>query len=275
MTKADLEIKIEELESELKDLKHENNSYKKRSEMQSVWRYEVMSMLQNHSIKDCTDNFFCFRPLTKEEQEVIENDASYQAIKKDDCANRKFYKCTDSSYDIYGFIDEENYENITYGVTVFAAPPKSKEFKCVLGFGDIDTLIGARLALSILFIMMDCNECSITRMYSKTLTDCIKSNNRMEFIVGTFRSVDDKYHFAVTADENSDGSISYYTYYFKKKRSNYDQIGEDYDFSHLTRTLACLTSAAKECDGGLEFDDDLDDFDDFDGLFLDLDDRFS
>lgn len=234
-----------------------------------------MSMLQNHSINDCTDKFFCFRPLTKEEQAKIENDESYKAIAKNDCSNRKFYKCIDSSYDIYGFIDEVNYENITYGVTVFAAPHKSKEFKCVLGFEDINTMIGARLAMSILFIMMDCNECSITRMYSQSLIDCINSNNRMEFIVATYRTVDDRYHFAVTASDNSDGSISYYTYYFKKKRSNYDQIGGDYDFTHLTRTLACLTSAAKECSGELEIDDDFDDFDDFDGLFLDLDDRFS
>lgn len=226
-------------------------------------------MLQNHSIKDCTDKFFCFRPLTVEEQAKIENDESYKAIAKNDCSNRHFYKCLDTGYDIYGFIDEEDYDNATYSVLVFAAPPSQKEFKCVLGFGEIQTMIGARLALAILFIMMDCNDCSITRMYSDTLRECIESQHRMEFILGTYRTIDDRYHFAVTATDNSDGTLSYSIYYFKKKRINYDQIGMDVDLPHLARTLACLTTEAKVASGELEPEDD-------DDLILwDLDDRFS
>ncbi|MDE6003990.1 MAG: hypothetical protein K2G88_01205, partial [Oscillospiraceae bacterium] len=235
---------------------------------QSAWRYEVISMLQNRSINDCTDKFFCFRPLSEEEQAKIENDESYKAIAKNECSKRSFFKYLDTDHDIYGYIDEENYDNVTYGVTVFAAPPRRKEFKCVLGFDGFRTLIGARLALAILFIMMDSNGCSITRMHSDTLNKCIESQGGMGFILGTYRTIDDRYHFAVTANEHSDGTFTYNTYYFKKKRVHFEQIGRDFDFPHLTRALACLTTEAKVSSGELEIEDD----DDF--LFFDLDDRF-
>lgn len=91
----------------------------------------------------------------------------------------------------------------------------------------------------------------------------------MEFILGTYRTIDDRYHFAVTAIDNFDETISYGIYYFKKKRTNFDLIGRDMDMPHLTRTLACLTTEAKVASGELELEDD----EDF--LFLDLDDRFS
>ncbi len=269
MLKKDLENKIEALEKELEILKSLDRQYRKQAENQSVWRYEVLKMLQNHAIKDCTDKFFGFCPLTAEELKSIENDPSFKAIRKNDCPNRSFFKCLDTDYDIYGYIEIGDYDNATYGVSVFAAPPHEKEFKCVLGFDDIQTLIGARLALAILFIMMDCNVCSITRLYSESLRKCIYSNHRHEFILATYRSIDDRYHFAVTATDHYDGTISYNIYYFKKKRVHFDLIGEDFDLSHLTRTLACLTTEAKVSSGELEIEDD----DDF--LFLDLDDRFS
>lgn len=269
MLKKDLEIKIQKLEEELNTRKDHDRYFRKVAERQTVWRYEVIEMLQNHSINDCTDEFLGFRPLTPEEQNNIENDKSYQAIAKSDCKNRSFFKCTDTEYDICGFIEKEDYDNANYSATVFAAPPNKKEFKCVLAFGDIQTLIGARLALAILFIMMDCNECSITRMYSDSLNKAIESEHRMEFILGTYRTIDDRYHFAVTVTDNFDGSISYNTYYFKKKRTNFDLIGEDMDFPHLTRALACLTTEAKAASDEIELEDD----DDF--LFLDLDDRFA
>lgn len=268
MTKKDLEIKIESLEKEFRMLKDYHSYYHKHAKKQSVWRYEVMSMLLNRSIKDCTDKFFCFRPLSEEEQAKIENDESYKAISKNDCRNRNFFKCLDSKYDIYGYIDEEDYDNSNYSVTVFAVPPYQNEFKCILGFGDLQTLISARLALSILFIMMDSNGCSITRMHSETLNKCVEDQGGMDFILGTYRTIDDRYHFAVTANEHSDGTFSYNTYYFKKKRINFEQIGRDFDFPHLARTLACLTTEAKVSSGELEIEDD----DDL--LFLDLDDRF-
>lgn len=269
MTKKDLEIKLQSLEKELNTLKDLQIYYRKRIERQSVWRYEVMSMLQNRSFKECSDEFFCFRPLTAEEQAKIENDESFKAIAQNDCSNRSFFKCLDTKYDIYGYIDEENYDNSHYSVTVFAAPPGKKEFKCVVGFDEFYTLAATRLAMSILFIMMDCNDCSITRMYSETLRECIESQQSMEFILGTYRTIDDRYHFAVTATDNYDGTVSYSTYYFKKQRTHFEEIGRDMDFPHLTRALACLSTEAKVNSGELELEDDND------FLFFDLDDRFS
>lgn len=138
----------------------------------------------------------------------------------------------------------------------------------MVAFDEIQSLVGARLALAILFIIMYCNECSITRMYSDSLNEAIESEHRMEFILCTYRTIDDRYHFAVTETDNFDETISYGIYYFKKKRTNYDMIGMDCDMDHLTRTLACLTTEANVASEELEleYDDDC--------LFLDLDDRF-
>ncbi len=187
MLKKDLEIKIQKLEKELNTRKDYDRYFRKVAQNQSVWRYEVMKMLQNHSINDCTDKFLGFRPLTSEEKAKIENDKSFQAIAKNECKNRSFFKCLDTDYDIYGYIEKEDYDNANYSATVFAVPPHKKDFKCVVAFGDIQTLIGAQLALAILFIMLDCNECSITRMYSESLNEVIESEHRMEFILGTYR----------------------------------------------------------------------------------------
>ncbi len=269
MTKKELEIKVESLEKEVKDLKDLDKYRRRLADKQTVWRYETLKMLQYHAIKDCTDEFLGFRPLTAEEKAMIESDASFQAIAKNDSRNRSFFKCLETDYDIYGVIDQEHYDNSPYRVMVFAAPPKKKEFECVVAFDEIPTLISARLALAILFIMMDRNECSITRMYSESLNRAIVSELRGDFILGTYRTIDDRYHFAVTASDNSDGRCSYSIYYFKKKRIHFKELGRDFDMEHLTRTLACLTTEAKVASGELEIEYD----EDF--IFYDLDDRFS
>ncbi len=58
------------------------------------------------------------------------------------------------------------------------------------------------------------------------------------------------------------------SYYFKKSRNGYDEVGRDYDNPDMVRVLASLTTAAKECSGELEVEDD------FDFLYVDLIDYF-
>lgn len=267
MTKAELEERVEKLEKEVRDLREMELQRIAEDEWRGVWMYEVMRMLRRRSIEECTDRFFGYERLSGKELEKVVADASFKDIAKNECRERTFYKWNETDSVIYGYIDEGNSGN-TYSATVFAAPPGKKQFKCVLCFNNFKNLITARLALSILMIMMDCNDCSITRMHSPSLIESIKSEQSHEFILGTYRTIDDRYHFAVTADSNSDGTASYFTYYFKKKRTHFDEVGRDYDFSDMVRALACLTSSAKEASGELIIEND------YEYMFGDLFDRF-
>lgn len=251
MKKAELEARVTELEAEVKRLKEFEDQQIVESEKEEVWRIETLRMLKHRSIDECTDEFFGYKRLVGDEFEDVVSNPSYKEITKNDCKKRTFYKNVESDYAMYEFIDESNHSN-TYSATVFAASPGKKKYDCVLCFSELNTLITARLALAILFIMLDRNECAITRMHSPSLLECITQHNSLAYVLGTYQTIDDKYHFGVIAQANPDGTNTYDTYYFKKARKHFSMVGQDVDFSDMTRALACLTSAAKEASGEIE-----------------------
>ncbi|MCM1140134.1 MAG: hypothetical protein NC453_16335 [Muribaculum sp.] len=267
MTKAELEARVKELEAEVKRLKEFEGKQIVESEKDAIWRNETLRMLQHRSIHECTDEFFGYKRLVGDEFEAVVANPSYKEICKNDCKKRTFYKNVDTEYMMYGYIDEGNYSD-TFSATVFAVSPGKKKFDCVLCFSELKTLITARLALAILFIMLDRNECSITRMHSPSLLECITHHNSLAYVLGTYRTTDDKYHFGVIAQTNADGTNTYDTYYFKKARKHFPMVGQDVDFADMVRALACLTSAAKEASGEIEVEDDDE------NMFYDLFNRF-
>lgn len=267
MRKAELEAIVKELEAEIKRLKVFEDQQIVASEKEDVWRNETLRMLKHRAIDECTNEFFGYKRLVGDEFEAVVSNPSFKEISKNDCKKRTFYKNADTEYTMYGYIDEGNYSD-SYSATVFAASPGKKNFDCVLCFSELNTLITARLALAILFIMLDRNECAITRMHSPSLNECITQHNSLAYVLGTYRTIDDKYHFGVIAQANSDGTNTYDTYYFKKARKHFAMVGQDVDFSDMTRALACLTSAAKEASGEIEVEDDDE------NMFYDLFDRF-
>lgn len=267
MKKAELEARVKELEAEVKRLKEFEEQQIVESEKDAVWRNETLRMLQHRSIVECTDEFFGYKRLVGDEFETVVSNPSYKEISKNDCKKRTFYKNVETDYTMYGYIDEGNYCD-TFSATVFTASPGKKEFDCVLCFSELNTLITARLALAVLFIMLDRNECSITRMHSPSLRKCITQHTRLAYVLGMYRTIDDRYHFGVIAQTNADGTNTYDTYYFKKAKKHFSMVGQDVDFSDMTRALACLTSAAKEASGEIEVEDDDE------NMFYDLFDRF-
>lgn len=267
MIKAELEARAKELEAEVKRMREFEDQQIVESEKEEVWRNETLRMLRHRSIDECTDEFFGFKRLVGDEFEAVVSNPSFKEISKNDCKKRTFYKNVETDYTMYGYIDEGNYCD-SYSATVFAVSPGGKEFDCILCFTELKTLITARLALAILFIMLDRNECSITRMYSPSLRECITQHNSLAYVLGTYRTIDDKYHFGVIAQANPDGTNTYDTYYFKKAKKHFSMVGQDVDFSDMTRALACLTSAAKEASGEIEVEDDNE------NMFYDLFDRF-
>lgn len=266
MKKAELEVKVKQLEAEVKRLREIEDQQIIEAERDEVWRNEILRMLQRRSIQDCNDEFFGYKRLVGDELETVITNKSYQEISKNERQKRTFYKNVDTQYTMYGFIDESKHN--TFSATVFAASPGKKKFDCVLCFNELKSLITARLALAILFIMLDRNGCSITRMYSPSLSECIKQHNSFAYILGTYRTIDDRYHFGVLAQSNPDGTNTYDTFYFKKARTHYKDIGLDVDFADMSRALACLTSAAKEASDEIEVEDDDE------NMFYDLFDRF-
>lgn len=247
-------MRVKELEAEVKRLKEFEDQQILESEKEDVWRNEALRMLRQ-SIEECTDEFFGYKSLVGDEFESVVSNPSFKEIGKNDCKKRTFYKNVDTEYTIYGYIDEGNYCD-SYNATVFAASPGKKNFDCVLCFTELKTLITARMALAILFIMLDRNECLVTRMHSPSLHECITQHNRLAYVLGTYRTIDDKYHFGVIAQATADGTNTYDTYYFKKERKHFTEVGQDVDFSDMTRALACLSSAAKEVSGEIEVEDD-------------------
>lgn len=265
MTKKELEAKVKRLETEAEMLRKVDRQRSEYEDKADVWRYEVLRMLRRRGIEDCTDRFFGYKLLVGDELEAILKDSSFKAITKELCEKRTFYKAVFSDYAIYGYIDEGN-PGHTYSATVFAAPPGKKRFKCVLCFNKFKTLIAARLGLAILMVMMDRNECCITRLHSDSLKEFVmKENQEIGFVLGTYASLDDRYHYAVVACPNYDGSVTYNTYYFKRKGRSNVMVGMDVDFSDMMRALACLSSSAKEAAGDLIIENDEDYM--FDDLF--------
>lgn len=265
MTKVELEKRVKRLEAEAERLRKKERQRTAEVYKADVWRYEVLRMLRRRGIEDCTDRFFGYEKLAGDRLETILKDASFKAISKNEYEKRTFYKATFSDYAIYGYIDEGN-PGHTYSATVFAAPPGKKQFKCVLSFTEFKTLIAARLGLAILMIMMDRNECAITRFHSDTLEEFVmKESQEIGFVLGTYASLDDKYYYAVIASPNYDSTVTYNTYYFKKKGRSNVMVGMDVDFSDMVRALACLTTSAKEVAGDLIIEDDEDYM--FDDLF--------
>lgn len=136
----------------------------------------------------------------------------------------------------------------------------------MLSFTEFKTLIAARLGLAMLMIVMDRNECSITRFHSDSLNEFVmKESQEIGFVLGTYASLDDKYHYAVIASPNYDGTVTYNTYYFKRKGRSNVMVGMDVDFADMVRALVCLSSSAKEAVGDLNIEDDEDYM--FDDLF--------
>lgn len=265
MNKAELEERVKRLESEVEMLRMRDRQRTAEGEKADVWQYEVLRMLRRRGIDDCTDRFFGYERLVGDELEAILKDASFKAISKNSCDKRSFYKATFSDYAIYGYIDEGN-PGHTYSATVFAAPPGKKQFKCMLCFTDFKTLIAARMALAVLMVMMDRNECGITLFYSESLEKFVmKESQEIGFVLGTYASLDEKYYYAVIASPNYDGSVTYNTYYFKKRGKRNVMVGMDVNFSDMVRALACLTTSAKEAAGDLIIEDDEDYM--FDDLF--------
>ncbi|MCM1141271.1 MAG: hypothetical protein NC453_22110 [Muribaculum sp.] len=265
MRKAELEERVEQLESEVDMLRKLDRQRMAEDYKADVWRYEVLRMLRRRGIEDCTDRFFGYERLVGDRLETILKDASFKAISKNECEKRTFYKAIFSDYAIYGYIDRGN-PGHTFSATVFASPPGKKQFKCVLCFTDFKTSIAARLGLAILMVMMDRNECGITRFHSESLKEFVmKESQEIGFVLGTYASLDDKYHYAVIASPNYDGTVTYNTYYFKRKGRSNVMVGMDVDFSDMVRALACLSSSAKEAAGDLTVENDEDYM--FDDLF--------
>lgn len=265
MKKAELEAMVKRMEAEAEMLRKWDRQRSEYEDRADVWRYEVLRMLRRRGIEDCTDGFFGYKRLVGDELESIIKDAGFKAITKEQCEKRTFYKATFSDYVIYGYVDEGN-PGHTFSATVFAAPPKMKQFKCVLCFSKFKTLIAARLGLAILMVMMDRNECGITRFHSDSLKEFVmKESQEVGFVLGTYTSLDEKYHYAVIASPNYDGTVTYNTYYFKRKGRSNVMVGMDVDFSDMVRALACLSSSAKEAAGDLIVENDEDYM--FDDLF--------
>lgn len=251
-----MEERVKKLESEVKMFRAWDRQRTAEEDKADVWRYEVLRMLRRRGIEDCTDAFFGYKRLVGDELEAILKDASFKAISSDTFEKRTFYKSVSSDYKIYGYIDEGN-PGHTYSATVFAAPPGKKQFKCMLSFTEFKTLIAARLGLAILMIMMDRNECSITRFHSDSLNEFVmKESQEIGFVLGTYASLDDKYHYAVMASSNYDDTVTYNTYYFKRKGRSNVMVGMDVDFADMVRALACVSSSAKEAAGDLIIEDD-------------------